>query len=331
LRRRLIEDIGANDGRDRLLIGIEGRLLDVFALYGFNPWRTVLWMTTFVVLFAGVWWWAAQGCERDTCKDETVYAMSLKGNYGQDDKSAEEKYPGFSPLAYSLDVFLPFVNLGYKEHWRPRTSYLPLAAVPLPGAELHGQQSLTVTVGGFLYLLYVTEMLAGLILASLAVTGFAGILRGEDELLVFHAGQAAAAVLSPAEPDGVAGDRTEHPGPEAEGGPGPGAVVQSGQAAPPQDEFGQGRIPGTRTQAQPGPPLQRPGAVPGLRAPAEHAPVEQDRSSKSHEGRQGGEPVMDGEHGQVPDEADQEPGDAGGEGDHDMPPSRSRPARNAPR
>jgi hypothetical protein len=58
---------------------------------------------------------------------------------------------------------------------------LPLAELPLPGAEWHGQQQLTVTVGGFLYLLYVTEMLVGLILASLAVTGFAGILRGEDE------------------------------------------------------------------------------------------------------------------------------------------------------
>jgi hypothetical protein len=160
---------------------LQSWLLDVFALYGFNPWRTVLWMTAFVMLFAGVWWWAAQGCERDTCKDETVYAMSLKGNYGQDDKSAEERYPGFSPLAYSLDVFLPFVNLGYKEHWRPRTSYLTLASVPLPGADLHGQQELTVTVGGILYVLYVAEMLVGLILASLAVTGFAGILRGEDE------------------------------------------------------------------------------------------------------------------------------------------------------
>src|SRR5262245_29860805 len=160
---------------------LQSWLLDVFALYGFNPWRTVVWMTTFVVLFAGVWWWAAQGCERDSCKDETVYAMSLKGNYGQDDKSAEEKYPGFSPMAYSLDVFLPFVNLGYKEHWRPRTSYGTLAAVPLPAAQLHGQQELTITVGGILYLLYVAEMLVGLILASLAVTGFAGILRGEDE------------------------------------------------------------------------------------------------------------------------------------------------------
>ena len=160
---------------------LQGWLLDVFALYGFNPWRTVLWMAAFVLLFAGVWWLAAEGCERDDCKDEAVFAMALKGNYGQDDRSAEQRYPGFSPLAYSLDVFLPFVNLGYEEHWRPRTSYLPFAAVPLPGASLHGQPQLTITLGGILHVLYMLETLIGLVLASLAVTGFAGMLKGDDE------------------------------------------------------------------------------------------------------------------------------------------------------
>ncbi len=156
-------------------------LLDKFALYGFNPWRTVLWMTAFVFMFAGVWWWAAQGCERDDCKDESVYVMALKGNYGQDDKTATLNYPGFSPLAYSLDVFLPFVNLGYKEHWRPKTNYLPIAQMPLPAASVHGQPTLQLSLGGILYVAYVLEMLLGLILASLAVTGFAGMLRGDDE------------------------------------------------------------------------------------------------------------------------------------------------------
>lgn len=159
---------------------VQGWLLDVFALYGYNPWRTVTWMAMFVGLFGCVWWWAAQGCVQENCKDETVYAMALKGNYGQDDKASEERYPGFSPLAYSLDVFLPFVNLGYKEHWRPRTSYLPIAKVPLPAAGVHGQTHLTVTLGGMLYGLYVLEMLIGLVLASLAVTGFAGLLKGDD-------------------------------------------------------------------------------------------------------------------------------------------------------
>lgn len=160
---------------------VQGWLLDVFALYGFNPWRTVLWMTAFVLLFAGVWWWAAQGCERDDCKDESVYVMALKGNYGQDDKVAVQNYPGFTPLAYSLDVFLPFVNLGYKEHWRPKTNYLPLAQMPLPAVSIHGQPSLQLSLGGILYVAYVLEMLIGLILASLAVTGFAGMLRGDDD------------------------------------------------------------------------------------------------------------------------------------------------------
>ena len=160
---------------------LQSWLLDVFALYGFNPWRTVVWMTAFVLLFAGLWWWAAQGCERDDCKDETVYAMARKGDYGGDEKTAMQRYPGFSPLAYSLDVFVPFVNLGYKEHWRLRTNYLPLADVPLPAAELQGQPNLTLTLGGVLYVLYVIEMLLGLVLTSLAVTGFAGLLKSDEE------------------------------------------------------------------------------------------------------------------------------------------------------
>ena len=138
-------------------------------------------MTAFVTLFAGIWWWASLGCARADCKDEEVYVMALKGNYGQDDTKSEQKYPGFVPFAYSLDVFLPFVNLGYKEHWRPRTDYQPIAVIPLPAASWHGRQTLQITLGGMLYAAYVLEMLLGLVLASLAVTGFAGMLKGDDE------------------------------------------------------------------------------------------------------------------------------------------------------
>ena len=31
-------------------------------------------------------------------------------------------YPAFNPLAYSLDVFVPFVSFGYEDHWRPKVS-----------------------------------------------------------------------------------------------------------------------------------------------------------------------------------------------------------------
>jgi hypothetical protein len=163
---------------------IQGLFLDVFALYGFNPWRTVVWIALFVLTFATFWAAATTGCTRRDCKDETVFVMALKGNFGQDDAQAVANYPAFAPLAYSLDVFIPFVNLGFKEHWRPRIAYRPVASIAVPDVPAIGLpgREFTVTLGSLYYALYVFEMLAGLVLTSLAVTGFTGLLRGEDEV-----------------------------------------------------------------------------------------------------------------------------------------------------
>jgi len=38
----------------------------------------------------------------------------------------------------------------------------------------------TITIGGVLYVLTILEMILGLVLTSLAVTGFTGVLRGDD-------------------------------------------------------------------------------------------------------------------------------------------------------
>jgi len=160
---------------------LQGWLLDVLALYGFNPWRTIIWMVLFILAFAGVWLWAAQGCASRDCKDEQVYVMALKGNFGQTDSSAIANYPSFAPLAYSFDVFIPFVDFGYKEHWRPRISYHPLAEVELPRLPQWPQRTLKLTLGSILYGLYVLEMLIGLILTSLAVTGFTGLLKSDED------------------------------------------------------------------------------------------------------------------------------------------------------
>lgn len=162
---------------------LQGMFLDLFALYGFNPWRTVLWSVFFVMLFAGIWAWASRDCERADCKDETVYVMALKGNFGQDDTRAAANYPPFAPLAYSLDVFLPFISLGFEDHWRPRTSHRPLASIEIPASPMigYGPRRVTLTLGQVLYAVYVAEMIIGLVLTSLAVTAFTGLLRGEEE------------------------------------------------------------------------------------------------------------------------------------------------------
>lgn len=159
--------------------------LDVFALYGFNPWRTVIWMIVFVLAFGAVWSLAAQGCGARDCKDEQVFVMALKGNFGQNDATSEANYPPFVPLAYSFDTFVPFVDFGFEGHWRPRLGYGPLLEIPVPswgaGGDGSGARHVTLSVGVLLYVLYVLEVILGLVLTSLAITGFTGMLNTEED------------------------------------------------------------------------------------------------------------------------------------------------------
>jgi hypothetical protein len=176
LRRRHRKSASASHGTR-----LQGWFLDVFALYGFNPWRTVVWMLLLVALFAGVWSAAAWECSEAGCKDEQVFVMALKGNFGQDDAKAMTNYPNFNPLAYSLDVFLPFIDLGFETHWRPNLGHRPLVDAVLPDLPWPAPKSVTVSTGGLLYVLYILEMVIGLVLTSLAITGFTGLLKGVEE------------------------------------------------------------------------------------------------------------------------------------------------------
>jgi len=160
---------------------LHGVILDLFALYGYNPWRTVVWMTVFVLLFAGIWSWAASHCERSTCLDESVFVVRNRDAYTPE--KFDKGYPEFNALAYSFDVFVPFVSFGYEDHWRPNLNWAPVAELPdftasfRPGAR---DGAITITMGGILYVLGILETVLGLILSSLLVTGFTGLLRDEE-------------------------------------------------------------------------------------------------------------------------------------------------------
>ena len=188
LRRRIERSSGNASAGTRW----QGRLLDALALYGFNPWRTVVWMAAFIILFAGIWSWAAQSCADADCFDESVFVVMNRDSYTPE--TFKQVYPPFNALAYSFDIFVPFVTFGYADHWRPNTRWMPFAELPLPDVDyLKGRPmvraadgpiplpargpTLSFTMGGVLYLLYVVEELLGLILASLAVTGFTGLLQ----------------------------------------------------------------------------------------------------------------------------------------------------------
>jgi len=162
----------------------QNRVFDWFAVYGFNPWRTVVWMVAVVLVFATIFAWSETFCADRGCSDNSILIMTATNGYAPD--TLARGYPEFHALAYSLDVFLPIIDLGYADHWRFNTRFGPLLSIPSPSvgavlAVMFGAQppslltTIDVTLGGLLYALVIFEQLAGL---TLVILLFAGLSRG---------------------------------------------------------------------------------------------------------------------------------------------------------
>lgn len=144
-------------------------MLHQLADYGFNPWKTVGWSALLVLLFALVYFGAAYdaGSPDDPLAfNQKVFVQTLAADFtpgAQSMKEAQERlrelYPRFDPLMYSLDVFLPFVDLGIEKYWRVNT---------------------ITQFGKLLYYLSVLEGIVGAVLVSLTVTGFTGLLTRDE-------------------------------------------------------------------------------------------------------------------------------------------------------
>ncbi|MEM8974088.1 MAG: hypothetical protein AAGD43_18670 [Pseudomonadota bacterium] len=163
---------------------LENRLLDWTALFGFSPLRTVSWSLLVILVFAGVWGWAAGKCEQPGCFDQKVFVTSNRDAYASE--QFERLYPAFNSVAYSVDAFLPFVNLGQGDHWRPNESFAPIATLRVPNlpAFLTGatkkneiMSRVSITTGHMLYWLGLLQGLIGITLISLLITSFTGLLR----------------------------------------------------------------------------------------------------------------------------------------------------------
>jgi hypothetical protein len=143
--------------------------LHKLADYGFNPWKTMRWSAIVVGGFALVYLFPALDCDSQThllAADQTVFVRTVPADfvpgassYEQSKQLAAGVYPSFDPLMYSLDVFLPFVDLGMEKYWRANSTTWP---------------------GVLLYYLSVLEGIIGAVLISLVVTGFTGLLTRDE-------------------------------------------------------------------------------------------------------------------------------------------------------
>ena len=83
-------------------------------------------------------------------------------------------YPTFDPWVYSLDTFLPIVNLGQKDYWQPK------ATCSRDGGNTVIKQLLVVVTGcDFLRWYRLGLIIAGWALTTLFVAGFTNLVRKE--------------------------------------------------------------------------------------------------------------------------------------------------------
>lgn len=90
--------------------------------YGYRPLRLGVWMVAIWLLCAVVYWAAAlQGVMAPShplvFQNMPQYQSCTKNWYLCE--VLPEEYTGFSPLAYSLDILLPLVNLQQEQDWAP--------------------------------------------------------------------------------------------------------------------------------------------------------------------------------------------------------------------
>jgi hypothetical protein len=89
-------------------------VLDKVVGYGYSPWRALIPMTAFI-LFGWLLFAAADRYGHMVPAKERVY---MDREY-KDTHVLPTDYPHLQPLVYSIDLFLPFVDLHQEDYWTP--------------------------------------------------------------------------------------------------------------------------------------------------------------------------------------------------------------------
>jgi hypothetical protein len=172
IQRRVRQRFSASTPRRKRIISW---LLHRVADYGFNPWKTVGISVACVLIFAGSFSGLVRLCGgygiwsdvEGACGDMPIMVAVQHGSL--DPTLANRAYPPFDPILYSLDTFVPIMDLGSEGFWRANTR---------TQASIWGTQF---PVGWTLAVLVVLERFVGAILIAIAVTGFTGLLTRDEK------------------------------------------------------------------------------------------------------------------------------------------------------
>ena len=136
--------------------------LGFFIDHGYHPYKALLFALVFVTLGTRLFSWGYSQNLISPSHIETFESPPTSAS-----RQVAEDYPKFNPLIYSLDVFIPIMDLHQQNYWLPnanRGTEVPLLLFRC-------------TTGSLLRWYFWIHIVWGWILTSLWVAGFTGLVR----------------------------------------------------------------------------------------------------------------------------------------------------------
>lgn len=176
---------GLNSGIAKTLHFFYGKLIG----YGYRPMQLVPWFLGVWLLTTVLYWYAAnqgavfapsdplifQNEAYMTCQpssDETFKPAPGTGNWYLCNALPQE-YTGFSPIAFSLDLLLPLVDLHQEKDWAP--------LIETPKANIGEEMLGILTLKRFVRFIMWFEILAGWVFSLLFVVIVSGLARRKEQ------------------------------------------------------------------------------------------------------------------------------------------------------
>lgn len=138
--------------------------LGITIAHGYRPHRALLFSLGFVVIGTVLFSW---GYSRSPKLISPSHVETFEPSLPSNPKPISDDYPRFNPLFYSLDTFIPIMDLHQKSYWLPnanRGSEIPLIVFKCK-------------TGSLLRYYFWLHIVWGWIFTSLWVAGFTGLVR----------------------------------------------------------------------------------------------------------------------------------------------------------
>ena len=86
--------------------------------HGYRPGWSLVWIAG-IIFIGAIIFSSAQSADRMTPAKERFYLNQARIQEYELTGVLPAGYPKFSPILYSVDVFLPIVSFSQEDHWRP--------------------------------------------------------------------------------------------------------------------------------------------------------------------------------------------------------------------